>query len=273
MTIIVVLTALAFGALWLTYLYVAQESLIYYPSGYSDSRIADAERRSRVLECETGEGRQVAFYVPPEKGDSPERVWILFGGNGARALDWLNLVVERQLGAGTDGFLLIDYPGYGRCEGRPAPESIEASVAAILDECAVECGLSRQQLGERVSLVGHSLGAAVALMTAQNEGVGQRVVLLSPFTSMREMAATVVGGPVSHMVRHRYDNRGRMESLLRRDSVQVVIIHGEEDEVIPVIMGKELAGFDPARIKFPRRTSRGAQRYHRCCVCRYFARR
>ena len=79
------------------------------------------------LNYETSEGKQLAYYVPPrdESFSGVPRVWVLFPGNASLALDWLKFIAlapERD-----DAFLLMDYPGYGGCEGSPSPASIQES--------------------------------------------------------------------------------------------------------------------------------------------------
>ena len=70
-------------------------------------------------------GRFPDGLLPPPGNDSVQRVWVLFGGNAGLALDWLGLLT--QVNSPGVGFLLIDYPGYGACEGSASPETIRSS--------------------------------------------------------------------------------------------------------------------------------------------------
>ncbi len=245
MATIVVLTILAFGALWLSYLYVAQESLIYYPRRYSEEELAMVSAAVERLEFETSQGSQTAFLIAPR--DEEGKMVLVFGGNAMTALDWVDLLPVP--GRPGDGFLLIDYPGYGLCEGRPSPGSIDDSVAAAMQSCAAHLGTSEAQLKERLAVIGISIGSAVALNAAFHHEI-KSITLLAPFTSLQEMAARAVGSLFSHMVRHRFDNRARLEAILARGKARITIIHGDRDEVIPITMGRELAEMDPERIAF-----------------------
>ncbi len=254
----VLLTVLLCGVAWAALLYFRQESMMYYPRGYSESDLEYARKRTRFLEYRVGEAKQTAFYLPPleagEAGPRPRRLWLFFGGNGARALDWLSLI-DSLPAAADSGFLLIDYPGYGLCEGKPSPKTIAEAIDGALRAYLESAGAPGN--GDKLAgaaVLGHSLGAAAALTAAEKYGM-RRIVLMSPFTSMRDMAATVVGRPLSRFLRHQYDNRAPLERILAREEkgegkLEVTIIHGEDDRIIPVTMGKTLAGMAPDRIQW-----------------------
>ena len=82
-------------------------------------------------------------------------------------------------------------------------------------------------------------------MIAASEFGIQRGVLLAPFTSTPDMAERIIGLPVGFLVVHRYDNSARLAELRARGPGRVEIIHGTDDEVIPVDMGRILAASIP----------------------------
>lgn len=96
----------------------------------------------------------------------------------------------------------------------------------------------------RLRFFGHSLGAAACMMAASEFGI-QRGVLLAPFTSTSDMAAELTGLPVGFLVIHRFDNSARLAELAARGKGRVNIVHGTDDEVIPVAMGRSLAASIP----------------------------
>jgi pimeloyl-ACP methyl ester carboxylesterase len=75
-------------------------------------------------------------------------------------------------------------------------------------------------------------------------------VLLAPFTSTMDMTSEVVGLPLGFLVTHRFDNRARLTELAEKGPGRLVILHGSDDEVIPVAMGRELAAAHPEWITF-----------------------
>lgn len=214
-----------------------QSQLIYHPRPYPAG--VEALPGVRPIEFTTGQGRQVAFWVGPRAGGEPRRVWVCHAGNGSLALDWLGFLEthpEQDV-----GFLLVDYPGYGRCEGSSTPARILANSEGAVAALAKHLGMPAGKLQARVAVLGHSLGAAGALQYAARHPV-ERVVLIAPFTSMGDMADRTLCWPMHCIVVHRFDNRARLAELATRTPPPpVVILHGTSDSVIPLSMGRELA--------------------------------
>src|SRR4051794_8934616 len=173
-------------------LYSRQHSMIYHPRSYDEDYTKALPRDGVEMQFATVSGEQVAFYLPRGNGPHlPKRVWVAFGGNASLALDWTWLIgQDRQPG---DAFLLIDYPGYGKSEGYATIATTRAAADGALKELAARLLVSDQQIESRLNVMGHSLGSAVALDFATHHAV-QRIVLMSAFTSLRDEAATLVGG-------------------------------------------------------------------------------
>ena len=135
--------------------------------------------------------------------------------------------------------MLVDYPGYGWCEGNPNPERIQESIDAALVTLAGEWEVNANDLQSTLSWFGHSLGAAVALEAAARMEV-QEVVVVSSFTSMQAMAERMVGNPAAYLLRHRFDNVKSLQRLQEIEGVKVQMFHGSSDRMIPVSMSQEL---------------------------------
>ena len=216
----------------------SQHRMIYYPRPYGEDRILPAHGHG--LEYSTSQGKQLAYYLPPAKGEIkvPDRLWLICGGNGSLALDWLELLGDFPDPAAA--FLLLDYPGYGNNQGRPGPGTIIESAEAALAALASHLGAEQADLNSRVMVMGHSLGSAVVLLYGGRHPVG-RIVLISPFTSLKDMASRIVGPFLTWALLHDYDNRSELKKILSRQQVPTItIIHGDQDQVVPVEMGREL---------------------------------
>jgi pimeloyl-ACP methyl ester carboxylesterase len=228
--------------------YFGQHSMLYHPRPY-DARYANFLPPDGVeLQFNILAGKQVAFYLPRGSGQPPERIWVAFCGNGSLALDWTGLIAkDRHPG---DGFLLIDYPGYGKSEGYATIGSTRAAADNALEALVKHLGTTREDLESRLCVLGHSWGTAVALDFATRHSV-QRIVLIAVFTNLREEAALVVGGPLSYLLSENYDNRECLRELSQRSPPpRVHIFHGTKDDIIPVRMGQELAASFPAFVRF-----------------------
>jgi pimeloyl-ACP methyl ester carboxylesterase len=57
-----------------------------------------------------------------------------------------------------------------------------------------------------------------------------------------DMASEMIGLPVGFLVIHRFNNEARLAELAARGPGEVIILHGSDDEVIPVSMSHKLAG-------------------------------
>lgn len=228
------------------FLYVSQDRIIFYPTRYADDSVDPPWRR---LEFETRDGAQVAFYRGPESG-APEKLWLIFVGNASLALQWrpvANVAAERQQ---EFGYLLVDYPGYGACEGKPGRDSINRSVEAAAGALAGELELKDVAELKAVSaFLGQSLGGAVAFETAARWEAPE-VVAIAPFTSMKKMAGRLFSPVLSPFVRHRWDNEARLAELVEMPGAKVTVIHGDADEVIPYDMGAALVAEHPEIAEF-----------------------
>jgi len=210
-------------------LFAGQRALIY-----------PAPQPARSPSAELGEllrlPSTVALWSAPP---SAAPVVVHFHGNGEQLADLGRVIAG--LRAGGSGVLAVEYPGYGLAPGSP-------SEAALLSAGREALACLRDRLGvapERIVLQGQSLGSGVASQLAA-EGHGAALVLISPFTSMADLAARIFPSlPLHRLVRDRFDTRG----IARSVRVPVLIVHGDRDEIVPFPMGEELARtFPDARL-------------------------
>lgn len=228
------ITALLVLALVPVALWFFQSAMIYLPRRYEPEELQGRPRLTQIP-FTTDQGSQTAFYVAPATQGPPTVVWMFCAGNADRAISWANF--GATLPDPTHAALLVDYPGYGACEGTPTPATILANTRAAV--AALAQHLDLPDLKARMAVYGHSLGAAAVLQYAAVEGA-QRVVLIAPFTTMMAMARRKVGWPLCLLLRHPFDNEACVR-VLRERGTPVLVVHGSNDQVIPVAMGRRLA--------------------------------
>ena len=181
----------------------------------------------------TEDGRRLHGWFIPSKADRPV---LLFchgnAGNISHRLENVRLLVDRNLSV-----FIFDYRGYGKSDGKPSVPGIYRDGLAAYDYLRGE----RQIHPEQIIPFGRSLGGAVALEIALRRKV-PAVIIESAFTSTKEMAWTIplfrLFAPV---VPAHLDNLKKIRLI----KAPILIVHGEQDKVVPFTMGTKL--FDAAR--------------------------
>jgi uncharacterized protein len=231
-----------------SFLVLFQHRLIYFPLRYSTSQLEEARTTGiQEVKFRTTQGSQVAFFWREnDSRTAPQNLWLLFGGNGDVALAWMTLI--RAFPNPRSGYLLIDYPGYGICEGSPTPETIlensQSALQTLLETEGWKVG------ADSLCVLGHSLGGAAALQFAAKNPV-RKILVVSTFTTMDDMVRAQLRIPLGRLLRHRFDNVASLKAILSQKEVpEIWVFHGQADEIIPPKMGLTLASLDSNRIKF-----------------------
>lgn len=215
-----------------------ERRFLYMPRKYGEATVAGFVERGGVrVDYKTEQGAQAAWWVPQSQGESPERVWIFCGGNGSLALDFEPLV--RALPFASDAFLLIDYPGYGECEGSPDPDAIRENAKGAVAAAAKATGVDLTGEPNKLRAFGHSLGAAAALIAVEECDI-PGVVCYAPFTSTPDMARIKFMVSKDIPIQHVFDNRIGLKALAANKG-HAWILHGDRDGVVPVDMSRTLA--------------------------------
>jgi uncharacterized protein len=223
-----------------------QSQLIYHPRTYTPAEQSRAH--AQPLHYQSLDTTQTAWLCPRQPAVQPERIWLVFAGNGSTAIQFASYFPADLLS--TDLFVLVDYPSYGSCHGSPSPASIRASIQALVPALSTQLGIPPAQLRPKLRGFGHSLGAAAALIAVQEHGISG-AVLIAPFSTMKAMAQKVIGWPLCELLHHRFDNHASLQAAASW-APQIRIIHGTADEVIPPSQGQSLAtAFAPAVQFFP----------------------
>ncbi len=232
----------------LVIIYFLQDRLVFFPRKYGPDAIVIAQHYKK-LEFETARNSwQFSYYLGPEDR-LPKKLWILTGGNGSLALGWDFVSTPAAKKNPENGFLLVEYPGYGDCEGKPSRLGIQENMEGAVEALATFLQTDADQIKSRSSFLGHSLGCAVALEAAAKWKRGE-VIAVSPFTSIKDMAGLTVSLPLFNLVRNRWDNRVSIETISKLDDAKITIFHGADDQVIPISMSGELAAPYPDTVSF-----------------------
>ena len=187
--------------------------------------------RVHDVEWQLASGPRIHAWWCPTEAWRPEHGAVLYlhGNAGNLSLRGDGIVRwQQELGVGV---LIPDYPGYGRSTGRPTEAGCYAAADAGHDHLTATLHVP----AERILLYGGSLGCAVAIDLAARRTY-RAMVLVSAFTSVRDMARQVVPWVPRFVVGNRFDNLAKIGNCRR----PVFIAHGTEDEVIPFEQGQRL---------------------------------
>jgi fermentation-respiration switch protein FrsA (DUF1100 family) len=190
--------------------------------------------------------RLAGWYLPPEDGGGRRRaaedahaalLWFYGNGETIGAI-WPIIRDFRPPGA---ALLVVDYPGYGASGGRATEAGIYEAGALAYQALASRPGVDPK----RIYVYGRSLGSAVATRTAVDFPAAG-LILESPFTSAREMAARTYRIFPLFLVRLRLDN---LETI-RQVRCPVLVLHGTADRLVPMEMGRRVAAAAPGQKEF-----------------------
>jgi hypothetical protein len=179
----------------------------------------------------------------PQSISTDERPLIVyFPGNGGHRGNRLK-EVRQFIGLGCH-VLYFDYRGYAENPGRPT----EADLARDGDRA---WQFATQDLGVspgRIILWGESLGGGVATRLAadlSDQGqIPRGLILRATFTSMTDAAAWHYPWlPVRWVLLDRYPSIERIP----RVASPLLVLHGEQDRIVPIEMGQRLFAAAPVR--------------------------
>jgi len=139
-------------------------------------------------------------------------------------------------------FLLFDYRGYGKSEGKPSEHGLnldaEAAYAYLTEQRGIRPG--------RIICFGRSLGAAVALHAALR-GKPAGVIMEAAFASMPSVAMRKIPfPPLGLFMRNQFDCLG-MVGYLR---VPLLMVHGSDDRLVPIRHGRRVYEAAPGPKEF-----------------------
>lgn len=132
---------------------------------------------------------------------------------------------------------IVDYPGYGRSQGRPSEQGCYAAAFAAYDWLTQV----KQVPPERIILYGDSLGGAVAVELALQRP-HHALIIVRAFTSIVDMARLMFPFvPVDRLIHNRFDSAAKIVRCPR----PIFIAHGDCDHIVPFNQGERLFALAP----------------------------
>lgn len=211
---------------------VVERHLMYHPTG---SRVDPAKyglHNTEELLLKTPDGHKIVTWYAKAAPGQPTLLY--FHGNSGTLADRADRISAfTKLGRGV---LMMAYRGYSGSTGRPS-EAANVADAKLAYDTLIKMGVP----AEDIILYGESIGTGIAVQVAAERPVAG-IILDAPYTSIVDVAEICYPYlPARLMMRDRYETM----RYLPRVEVPLLVVHGEQDAIIPVEMGRKVARSAP----------------------------
>jgi fermentation-respiration switch protein FrsA (DUF1100 family) len=196
----------------------------------------------RDVNFEAADGTALHGWFFPAEGEQRGSLLFLHGNAENISTHFAN--VAWLTGAGFD-VLAFDYRGYGRSSGSPDLAGLHQDAAAALESLIAQ----PEADPDRIAVLGQSLGGAVALgavAESPHKGRLRALVVEGAFSDYRALAREKLAAfwltwplqwPLSLTIDNRYSPKAAAGAL---SPLPLLIIHGEEDDIVPPAHGDML---------------------------------
>ncbi|HSW39721.1 MAG TPA: alpha/beta hydrolase [Acidobacteriota bacterium] len=208
--------------------YKLERMFVYYPTSHIRADPGALGLAYQDLRLVTADNVTIhGWFIPHEGADG---TILVFHGNAGNIGDRLSLIdLLHDLGVNV---LIISYRGYGKSEGAPFEAGLYRDARAAYDWWAH----NRQPLGEKLIIMGESLGGAVAVNLAADVSPAG-IILQSTFSSGWDMAKTMMPlGLLQPLLNIRFDSAAKIGGI---DGPKL-FIHGDRDNIVPLRLGRKL---------------------------------
>jgi dipeptidyl aminopeptidase/acylaminoacyl peptidase len=133
--------------------------------------------------------------------------------------------------------LRFDFRGFGESEGRVSESTVSARLMDL--NMAIEFVRSHPRVGDRIGLMGSSLGGYLSLMeAARRKDIRAVVTWATPFTLAGLQERRGEGEMASLGKEFFHDIKAHDLAPVLSKVANCLVIHGEQDELVPVVQAK-----------------------------------
>jgi uncharacterized protein len=209
-----------------------QRDLLFHPNSTRIAPRALGLYGVSEMELQTTDGeRLIAWYGPAEEGQPT--LFYLHGNAGALVHRAGRMRLYRAHGYGV---FMLSYRGFSGSSGTPSEERIVGDALMAYDRL--------KALGPddtEIVVYGESLGTAVAIQVAANRQPAG-LVLESPFSSAVDVGSYLYPYlPVFLLLKDRFESM----DYIGRVKAPILVMHGEEDRIVPARFGRKLFAAAP----------------------------
>lgn len=210
-------------------LYFLQRKLVFSPNPtYVSPDDIELKGIDEVVLKTKKEGFKLFSWYAKAAPNKP--TLLFFHGNGGNVANREEKF--RQLMAEGYGVFMLGYRGFGGSEGKPSEEAFVKDAFLAYDYLRETIGLNETQ----IVIYGESIGTSVATQLAARVEA-KALVLEAPMSSVTAVAQSRYPYlRVRPFLRDRFESDRHIASI----SMPLLIVHGKEDQVIPLEFGKAL---------------------------------
>jgi len=203
--------------------YLFQRKMIYFPPPISFQSLSEQAKKFGFEPwTATNSNNAYGFISKPQ---SPKGTLVFYHGNAEHVLGSLPLALGFDQTQWT--LALHEYPGYSGIPGPPAEHRLTRFASEAINHL--------DSPGPLI-LVGRSLGSGVSLAISQ-EVQPDGLILISPFSRFIDIAKHYYRYLLPQLIlRERWDNLSALSKL----SCPILVLHGVNDNIIPIKFGKTL---------------------------------
>lgn len=214
------------------YLGYFEKSNIYHPNKIIERNPKDVGLVYEDVDLETEDGLQINGWFIPQ--NLPSATILFCHGNAGNDSDRLDTI--QFFHSLNWNIFIFDYRGYGKSQGKPS------EIGTYIDTIAAYQYLeSRKDIDKsKIIYYGESLGGSMAIELARKIRPAG-VIINSTFTSVPDMSKEFYPWlPIQWLIKNKYDNISKIKDI----HCPILIMHSQEDDIVPYTHGKRL--FDAA---------------------------
>ncbi len=209
------------------FLFFSQRNLLYHPSenNYSGDQLIVKIDKVKII---TEDNLELLAWYHEKDIINFKTILYLHGNAGSleNRIHKINHFKDINI-----NFLLLAWRGFSGNKGRPTEQGLYKDARAAINWLKKK-GIKDQN----IIIYGESLGTGIATEIAQNKNYAG-VILESPFTSMIEAGSSKYPiFPIKLLLKDKYESNKKIKNV----KSPILIMHGEEDRIVPFNMGKKL---------------------------------
>ena len=204
----------------------------FFPADERPDEITGADQEIVVLRAADGKN---IHHVRVKPRSSPKATIFVLHGSGSKVSNWLNLL--QPLIDDRYQLFLMEYRGFGRSEGEPSHEAVTSDAHRAFLYLA-----ARDDVRDKPILVlGQSYGGQIAVnLAARFDDDVDVLVTEGAFTSFKDIAVYSTPWFAKSFTWTVFRNPYSSMELIKKTSTPKLIIHSQDDEVVPFLMGERL---------------------------------